>query len=155
MPLRVSYYVCIYRRASVFSNTNIWWNIFRWWHVFYVYFWLWPYLLTHWSRVVHICVFQLSIIFLIMACRLVGAWPLSTTMLQYCLLDQRNKYQRNVNHNSYILIQEMHLKISSGKWQKTWWRHQMETFSAAQWTLLSVYRYAHQNASSAIWYPWG
>ena len=40
--------------------------------------------LTHWGRVTHICISDLTIIFQIMACRLVGAKPLSEPMLNYC-----------------------------------------------------------------------
>ena len=41
-----------------------------------------------------------------MACRLVGAKPLSEPMLEYCQLDPWDKLQRNFNQNSYIFIQE-------------------------------------------------
>ena len=41
-----------------------------------------------------------------MACRLVGANPLSELVLEYCWLDPRNKLQWNFNRNSNIFIQE-------------------------------------------------
>ena len=41
-----------------------------------------------------------------MACRLVGAKPLSETMLEYCQLDSWEQSQRNFNWNSNIFIQE-------------------------------------------------
>ena len=41
-----------------------------------------------------------------MACCLVGAKPLSETMLEYCQLDFRNKLQWNFNRNSDIFFQE-------------------------------------------------
>ena len=41
-----------------------------------------------------------------MACRLVGAKPVSESMLQYHWLDLRNKLQWNFNRNLYIFIQE-------------------------------------------------
>ena len=41
-------------------------------------------LLTHWGRVTHIRVSNLTIIFQITTCRLVGAEPLSEPMLEYC-----------------------------------------------------------------------
>ena len=40
--------------------------------------------LTHWGRVTHICVSKIVIIGSDMACRLVGAKPLSEPMLEYC-----------------------------------------------------------------------
>ena len=40
--------------------------------------------LTHWGRVTHICVSNLTINIQIMACRLVSAMPLSEPMLEYC-----------------------------------------------------------------------
>ena len=40
-------------------------------------------LLTHWGRVTHICVSDLTTLVQIMACRLVGAKPLSEPMLEY------------------------------------------------------------------------
>ena len=43
---------------------------------------------------------------MIMACRLVGAKPLSKPMRGYCFWTIRNKLQWNFNRNSYILIQE-------------------------------------------------
>ena len=43
--------------------------------------------LTHWGRVTHICVGNLTIIDSDMACRLDGAKPLSKPMLEYCHLD--------------------------------------------------------------------
>ena len=42
-----------------------------------------------------------------MACRLVGAKPLSEPVLKYCKLDhQEKKLQWNINQNSYISIEE-------------------------------------------------
>ena len=41
-----------------------------------------------------------------MACRLVGAKPLSKPMLDYCLLVPRNKLQLHFNRNSYIFTQK-------------------------------------------------
>ena len=67
--------------------------------------------LTHWGRVTHICVGNLTII---------G----SDTGLHY--LNQcwnivswtaRNKLQWNVNQNSYIFIKKIQLKMLSGKWR--------------------------------------
>ena len=43
----------------------------------------WDKVLTHWGRVTLICVGKLTIIVSIMACRLVGAKPLSEPMLAY------------------------------------------------------------------------
>ena len=42
-------------------------------------------ILTHWGRVTHICVDKSLV--QIMACRLIGAKPLSEPMLDYCQLD--------------------------------------------------------------------
>ena len=42
-----------------------------------------------------------------MACRLVGAKPLSEPMLEYCWLTIRNKLQWNLYRNSHIFIQEI------------------------------------------------
>ena len=42
----------------------------------------------------------------IMACRLVGAEPLSEPMLEYCYWTLRNNLQENCSRNSYIFIQE-------------------------------------------------
>ena len=43
-----------------------------------------------------------------MACRLAGAKPLSESMLDFFFVNQTtgNKFQRNLNQNSYIFIQE-------------------------------------------------
>ena len=41
-----------------------------------------------------------------MACRLVGAKPLSEPMLEYYWLDRRNTLQLDFNQNSNIFIQE-------------------------------------------------
>ena len=41
-----------------------------------------------------------------MAFRLAGAKPLSESMLDYCKLDLKNKFQWNSNRNSNIVIQE-------------------------------------------------
>ena len=41
-----------------------------------------------------------------MACRLIGAKPLSEPMLEYCWLDPWNKLQWNFNRNSESFIQE-------------------------------------------------
>ena len=76
--------------------------------------------LTHWGRVTHICVSNLTTIGSgnIMACRLDGAKPLSEPMLEYCYLDGPL-----VTNFSEILIEiytfsfkRMHLKISPEKW---------------------------------------
>ena len=40
--------------------------------------------LTHWGRVMHICIANLTTFLQIMACGLVGAKPSSEPMLQYC-----------------------------------------------------------------------
>ena len=63
--------------------------------------------LTHWGRVMHIASVKLLPVSLvqIMACRLVGARPLSEPMLEYLTL--RNKFQWNINRNSHIFIQEI------------------------------------------------
>ena len=53
-----------------------------------------------------------------MACRLVGAKPLFEPMLEYVNSNLRNKSQWNLKQNSYIFIQEMHFKISYGKWRQ-------------------------------------
>ena len=53
----------------------------------------------------------------IMAGRLVGAKPLSETMLFIVNWTLTNKLQRNYNRNSYISFTEMPLKLSSGKWR--------------------------------------
>ena len=41
-----------------------------------------------------------------MACRLVGAEPLSEPMLEYGYWTLRNKFQWNLNRNQYIFIHE-------------------------------------------------
>ena len=41
-----------------------------------------------------------------MDCRLDGTKQLSEPMLEYCLLDRRNKLQRNFNRNSNIFVQQ-------------------------------------------------
>ena len=46
-----------------------------------------------------------------MACRLLGAKPLSEPMLEYCQLDPCNKLHRNLNRNSNIFIEEDALEI--------------------------------------------
>ena len=49
----------------------------------------------------------ISVINHIMACRLVGTKPLSEPMLEYIVnLTPGNKFQWNINRNSYIFIQE-------------------------------------------------
>ena len=60
----------------------------------------------HWSV-------NLPSLVLIMACRLVGAKPLSEPMLEYCYFSNwnlSNKLQWNFNQNSNIFIQESALK---------------------------------------------
>ena len=51
-----------------------------------------------------------------MACRLVGAKPLSEPILEYCSLELRNKLQWNFDRNSNVFIQENALKTPSAKW---------------------------------------
>ena len=46
----------------------------------------WRQELTHWGRVIHICINNLSL-FQIIACRQIGHKPLSELMLEYCKLD--------------------------------------------------------------------
>ena len=52
-----------------------------------------------------------------MACRLVGAKPLSEPFLEYSRLTHRNNFQRNLNQNSNIFIQENTLKMTSSQWR--------------------------------------
>ena len=54
----------------------------------------------------------------IMACRLIGAKPLSIPMPEYFDLNLRNKLQRILKQNSYFSFKKMHLKISSAKWRQ-------------------------------------
>ena len=71
-----------------------------------------------WGRVTHICVNKLSSLVQIMACRLAGAKPLSEPMPEcYYYWTFGNKLQWIYNRNLYILIQEIHLKMSPGKWR--------------------------------------
>ena len=49
------------------------------------------YCLTHWGRVTHICVGNLTILVQIMACRLAGSKPLSEPMMEYCQLDPKEQ----------------------------------------------------------------
>ena len=62
--------------------------------------------LTHWGRVMHICFSKKKTFVQIMACRLIGAKPLSEPMLEYCYWTGRNKLQWKFNWNSYFIIQE-------------------------------------------------
>ena len=77
-----------------------------------------------------------------MTCRLFGAKPLPKPALTYCQLDPKEK--TSVKYE-YIMIctfsvKKMHLKMLSAKCRQfcsrldvqkhTWWRHQIETFSA-------------------------
>ena len=74
----------------------------------------------------------------IMACRLVGAKPLSKLMLDYLSIGLlgTNFSEILIKIQTFSLT-KMHLKLSSAKWcpfcrvgelGKAWWRHQMETF---------------------------
>ena len=53
----------------------------------------------------------------IMACRLVGAKPLSKPMWNINNWTPRNKHQWSFNAINTCSFKKMHLKISSGKWQ--------------------------------------
>ena len=61
--------------------------------------------LTHWVRVAHICVGNITIIRSDNGLFLVSTKPLSEPMLQYCWT-LRNKFQWNIIWNSYIFIEE-------------------------------------------------
>ena len=52
----------------------------------------------------------------IMACRLFGAKPLPESMMEYCYLAPWKQTSVKSQSKFIIVIQEMHLKISSGKW---------------------------------------
>ena len=70
-----------------------------------------------------------------MACRLVGAKPLSEPILDIVTWILRNRLQWNWNQNpEENSLKKMRLKMSSAKFCPfrlgPWWRHQMETFSA-------------------------
>ena len=73
--------------------------------------------LTHWGRETHICVSKLASI----VSDWLVTWPAPSHYLNQCWNivngTLRNKLQWNPKRNSYIFIQEMHLKMSSGKWR--------------------------------------
>ena len=63
--------------------------------------------LNHWGGVMHIYTsVNYPSLVQIMACRLVGAKPLSGPMLEYCWFDLRKKLQWNLKRNSCIFTQE-------------------------------------------------
>ena len=77
----------------------------------------WIIFLTHWVRVMHICVDKLNNHwFQIIACRVFGAKPLSEPMLIYCQLDLWNKLSWNMNLNSNFSL-KMYLKMTYTKWR--------------------------------------
>ena len=61
---------------------------------------------TQWCRLKQICVRKITSLFQIMACRLVGAKPLSGPMLECCYLEHGRKLQWNLDWNLYIFIQD-------------------------------------------------
>ena len=85
--LRTSVKFTLFILTSMGRRISLKWRQFRWYCVRRL-----PSLhtrlldaeLTHWGRMTHICVSKLSSLVQIMACRLVGAKPLSEAMLEYC-----------------------------------------------------------------------
>ena len=63
-------------------------------------------LVIHWGRLTHICVGNLTFVVKTMACRLVGANPLSEAMLEHYWFNILEQHSVNSNKNSNSFTQE-------------------------------------------------
>ena len=73
---------------------------------------------THWGRMVHIRVTELTIIGADNGLSPSRRQPIFWTNAGILLIGPpKNKLQWNLNRNSYISIKKIHLKMSSGKWR--------------------------------------
>ena len=99
-------------------------------------------ILTHWGRVTHICVSELTII---------GAWSAPSHCLNQCwnIVNwiPRNKIQWNVSRNSYIFIQENPFENVIWKMATTLSRTQCVNRRVLQltvlWTITHIFRGSH------------
>ena len=114
----------------------------------------WPFVLTHWGRVTHICVVDLTIIGsdngLSPGRRQVIIWTNARILL---IGPPRNKLQWNVNRNSHIFIQEnpfenvvwkMAAILSRPQWVKgnQWWLVDLKRKTSFQFDIIMMHSFS-------------